>query len=130
MQSDPARRTRGMQKFAEIMGHPVEQMEKNFRDLAPDLGTFILETVFGDVYQDGTLDNRTRMIVNVAALTAMGTAAPQLRNYLNAALRAGVSRQQLVAIMVQLAAFAGLPAAINGVTACREVFAAADGAKT
>ena len=129
MQSDPARRARGIEKFAEIMGHPVEQMEKNFRDLAPDLATFILETVFGDVYQDNTLDNRTRMIVNVAALTAMGTAQPQLRNYLNAALRAGVSRQQLVAIMVQLAAFAGLPAAINGVAACREVFAAADGAK-
>ncbi len=129
MQSDPARRARGAKKFAEIMGHPSEQMEKNFTDLAPDLATFILESVFGDVYQDATLDNRTRMIVNVAALTAMGTAQPQLRNYLNAALRAGVSRQELVAIMVQLAAFAGVPAAINGVAACREVFAAADGGK-
>lgn len=129
MQSDPARRARGAKKFTEIMGQPAEQLERNFADLAPDLGTFILETVFGDVYQDPVLDNRTRMIANVAALTALGTAAPQLRNYLGAALRAGVSRQELVAIMVQLAAFAGLPAAINGVAACREVFAAADGAK-
>lgn len=130
MQSDPARRARGAKKFSEIMGHPAEQLERNFADLAPDLATFVLETVFGDIYQDPVLDTRTRMIANVAALTALGTAAPQLRNYLNAALRAGVSRQELVAIMVQLAAFAGLPAALNGITACREVFAAADGAKT
>lgn len=128
MPSDPARRDRGAKKYTEIMGQPAEQFERNFAD-APELGSFILENVFGGLYQDPVLDNRTRMIVNVAALAALGTAAPQLRNYLNGALRNGVSRPELIAIMTQLAAFAGVPAAINGVNACREVFAAADGAK-
>jgi 4-carboxymuconolactone decarboxylase len=128
MQSDPNRRAKGAAKYAEIMGRPAEDFERNFAD-APALGTFILENVFGGVYQDPTLDNRTRMIVNVAALTALGTAQPQLKNYIGGALRCGVSRQELIAIMVQLAGFAGVPAAINGVTACREVFAAQDGAK-
>ena len=128
MQSDPARRARGAQKYTEIMGQPAENLERNFAD-APALGTFILENVFGGVYQDPTLDNRTRMIVNVAALAALGTAAPQLRNYIGGALRCGVKREELIAIMVQLAAFAGVPAAINGVAACRDVFAAQDGKK-
>lgn len=128
MQSDPARRARGAQKFTEIMGQPAEALERNFTD-APALGTFILENVFGGVYQDPVLDNRTRMIVNVAALTALGNAAPQLRNYIGGALRNGVKREELIAIMVQLAAFVGVPAAINGVAACREVFAAQDAKK-
>lgn len=128
MPSDPARRARGAQKYAEIMGQPAENLERNFAD-APELAEFILENVFGGVYQNPVLDNRTRMIINVAALAALGTAAPQLKNYINGALRNAVTREQLIAIMVQIAAFAGVPAGINGVMACREVFAAADAKK-
>ncbi len=129
MPSDPARRARGAQKIMELMGHPAEQLERGFADIAPELGTYILENVFGGIYQDPVLDNRTRMVVNVAVLAALGTAAPQLKNYIGGALRNGVTREQLAAIMLQVAAFAGIPAGINGVAACREVFAAQDAKK-
>ncbi len=129
MQSDPARRERGTKKFMEVMGQTPEQLERGFADLAPGVATFILETIYGEIYQSPTLDNRTRQIVTVAALATLGTAGPQLRNHINAALRTGVSRQELVEIMMQLLPFVGVPAAINGVAACREVFAAADGKK-
>ena len=127
--ADPERRARGAKRYTEIMGQPVENLERGFSDIAPDMATWLLENVFGGLYQDHTIDVRTRMIVNVAALAALGNAAPQLRNYLNGALRNGVSREQLVAIMLQVGAFAGAPAGINGIAACREVFQAADAAK-
>lgn len=129
MPSDPNRRALGAKKIMELMGHPAEQLERGFADIAPELGTYILENVFGGVYQDPVLDNRTRMIVNVAALAALGTAAPQLKNYIGGALKNGVSREQLAAIMLQVAVFAGVPAGINGVAACREVFQAQDAKK-
>ena len=71
-------------------------------------------------------DSRTRQIVTVAALATQGNAAPQLRTHIGGALRCGVTRQELVEIMMQLVPYVGVAAAINGVAACREVFATAD----
>jgi 4-carboxymuconolactone decarboxylase len=86
----------------------------------------VLETIYGEIYQNPALDSRTRQIVTVTALATFGTAAPQLRTHIGGALRCGVTREHLVEIMMQLAPFAGVAAAINGVAACREVFSAAD----
>jgi 4-carboxymuconolactone decarboxylase len=61
-----------------------------------------------------------------AALASLGTAAPQLRTHIGGVLRCGVTREELVEIMMQLVPYVGVAAAINGVAACREVFAAAD----
>jgi 4-carboxymuconolactone decarboxylase len=126
MQSDPERRARGAQKIGEILGQTPEQVERSLSDVAPQLATFVLETIYGEIYQNPALDSRTRQIVTVTALATLGTAAPQLRTHIGGALRCGVTREQLVEIMMQLAPFAGVAAAINGVAACREVFSAAD----
>ena len=126
MQSDPQRRARGAQKIGEILGQTPEQVERSLGDVAPQLATYVLETIYGEIYQSRALDARTRQIVTVAALATLGTAAPQLRTHIGGALRCGVTREELVEIMMQLAPFAGVAVAINGVAACREVFSAAD----
>jgi 4-carboxymuconolactone decarboxylase len=126
MQSDPERRARGAQKLGEILGQTTDQVERSLGDVAPQLATYVLETIYGEIYQSETLDARTRQIVTVAALATLGTAAPQLRTHIGGALRCGVTRDELVEIMMQIAPFVGIAAAINGVAACREVFAAAD----
>lgn len=126
MQSDPKRRALGAQKIAEILGQTPEQVERSLGDVAPQMATYVLETIYGEIYQNETLDSRTRQIVTVAALATLGTAAPQLRTHIGGALRCGVTRKELVEIMMQLVPYVGAAAAINGVAACREVFAAAD----
>jgi 4-carboxymuconolactone decarboxylase len=126
MQTDPTRRARGAKKIGEILGQTPEQVEASLGDLAPQLATYVLETIYGEVYQSGTLDSRTRQIVTVAALATLGTAAPQLRTHIGGALRCGISREELVEIMMQLVPYVGVAAAINGVAACREVFAIQD----
>jgi len=126
MESDPIRRARGAEKIGEILGQPPEQVERNLGDIAPGLATYVLETIFGGIYQSPVLDSRTRQIVTVAALATLGTAAPQLRTHIHGALRCGVSRDELVEIMMQIVPYVGVAAAINGVSACREVFAAED----
>ena len=126
MQSEPQRRARGAQKIGEILGQTPDQVERSLGDIAPQLTTYVLETVYGEIYQSPTLDSRTRQIVTVAALATLGSAAPQLRTHIGGALRCGVTREELVEIMMQLVPYVGVAAAINGVVACREAFAAAD----
>lgn len=129
MKSDPARRARGAQKIGEILGQAPEQVERNLGDIAPQLATYILETIYGEIYQSPTLDSKTRQIVTVAALATLatlGTAGPQLRTHIGGALRCGASREELVEVMMQLVPYVGVAAAINGVSACRDVFTAED----
>ena len=126
MQSDPQRRARGTQKIGEILGQTPDQVDGSLGDVAPQLATYVLETIYGEIYQNPMLDSRTRQIVTVAALATLGSAAPQLRTRIGGAVRCGVTREELIEIMMQLVPYVGVAAAINGVAACREVFAAAD----
>jgi len=124
MPSDAQRRERGAQKIGEILGQTPEQVERSLGDVAPQLATYVLETIYGEIYQNPTLDSRARQIVTVAALATLGTAAPQLRTHIGGALRCGVTREELIEIMMQLVPYVGVATAINGVAACREVFGA------
>jgi 4-carboxymuconolactone decarboxylase len=126
MHSDPERRARGGKKLGEILGQTPDQVERSLGDVAPQLATYVIEIIYGEIYQSEVLDSRTRQIVTVAALATQGNAAPQLRTHIGGALRCGVTREELIEIMMQLVPYVGVAAAINGVAACREVFAAAD----
>src|ERR1700694_3621777 len=108
MQSDPERRARGAQKLGEILGQTPDQVDRSLGDVAPQLATYVLETIYGEIYQSETLDSRTRQIVTVAALATLGTAAPQLRTHIGGALRCGVTREELVGIMMQLGSYVGV----------------------
>src|ERR1700709_2556884 len=99
MQSDPQRRARGAQKLGEILGQTPDQVDRSLGDLAPQLATYVLETIYGEVYQSEVLDSRTRQIVTVAALATLGTAAPQLRTHIGGALRARGTRGEMGEIM-------------------------------
>jgi 4-carboxymuconolactone decarboxylase len=62
----------------------------------------------------------------VAALTALGNAAPQLKVHIHGALNVGCSREEVIEITMQMAVYAGFPAALNGLFAAKEVFAGID----
>jgi 4-carboxymuconolactone decarboxylase len=126
MQSESNIRQRGAQKIGEILGQSAEDVEKSLGDISPDLATYVLEVVYGRIYQSPILDNKTRQIITVTSLATTGTASAQLRTHIGGAIRCGVTREQLVELMLQLVSYAGLPAAINGLAACRDVFAAQD----
>lgn len=70
------------------------------------------------------LDLRTREMLTVSALMAMGTAPGQLEFHIRAALNVGVTREEIVEILLQIAVYAGVPACMNGIAAARKAFAA------
>lgn len=112
----------GWEKLREIDGHAGEKVIASLQDVCPDLARFVIEFGFGDVISRPGLDLKSREIATVAALTALGTAAPQLAVHINAALNVGCSREEVVETILQMAVYAGFPAAINGMLVAKSVF--------
>ena len=117
---------RGWEKLKEVDGEAGEKVIASLEDIAPDLGRFTIEFPFGDIYTRPDLDLRSREIAVVAALTALGTAAPQLKVHIHGALNVGVTREEVVGIITMMAVYAGFPAALTGMAVAKEVFAERD----
>lgn len=119
---EETRYERGLRKLAEIDGTAGEQVIASLADIAPDFARYLIEFPFGDIYARPGLDGKSREIATVAALTALGTAGPQLRVHIHAALNVGCTEQEVVETIMQMAVYAGFPAALNGLFAARDVF--------
>ena len=118
---------RGLAKLWEIDGEAGERVLAGLDDIAPDFARYLIEFPFGDIYSRPGLDLKSREIAVVAALTALGNAAPQLKVHIQGALNVGVTRAEVVETIMQMAVYAGFPASLNGLAAAREVFAQGDG---
>ncbi|ABL70329.1 MULTISPECIES: carboxymuconolactone decarboxylase family protein [Paracoccus] len=89
----------------------------------------VAETVvghgMGEVYAREGLDLKTRLLVTVGALAAMGgQTRPQLKVNVASALRAGASAREICEAIFQMHLYGGMPAAINALNAAIEVFEA------
>jgi len=115
---------RGRRALAEIDGEAGHKIVAALADIAPDFATYLLEFPFGDIYLRPGLDLRSREIATIAALAAMGNATPQLKLHIEAGLNVGLSREEIVEILMHMVIYAGFPAALNGLFAAKEVFAA------
>jgi 4-carboxymuconolactone decarboxylase len=115
---------RGLARLNEIDGNQGQQVVDRLSAISPDFARMLVEFPFGDVYSRPGLDLKTREIATVAALTAMGNAAPQLKVHIHAALNVGCTREEIIETIIQMAVYAGFPAALNGLFAAEEVFAA------
>lgn len=115
---------RGLRSLARVDGRVGEKVVERQSRIAPDFARYLVEFPFGDIYDRPGLDLRSRQIATIAALTALGTAAPQLKVHIEAGLNVGLSRDEIVEILMQMAVYAGFPAALNGLFAAEEVFAA------
>ncbi|MFV0457601.1 MAG: carboxymuconolactone decarboxylase family protein [Actinomycetales bacterium] len=124
-QNDPApdRYQHGWDVLSEVDGHAGHAVINSLADIAPDLARYLIEFAFGDVYPRPGLDLRRREIVTVAACSALGTVTPQLKVHIHGLLNVGGTREELLEILIQMAVYAGFPAALNAITAAREVLA-------
>ncbi|MER5890125.1 carboxymuconolactone decarboxylase family protein [Streptomyces sp. NPDC001941] len=115
---------RGSAVLAEIAGPQGPALLNSLAGIAPDLARLTIEFGYGDIYTRPGLTLPQRQIVNVAALTALGHAAPQLRFHIDGALNVGVGAAQVVETIVHMSVYAGFPAALNGLAVARQAFEA------
>jgi 4-carboxymuconolactone decarboxylase len=91
-----------------------------------DLGRSIIEYVYGDIYLRPGLSLRDRELAAVATLVALGRSS-QIPQHLRAALKAGVTPNELREVIMQTAAIAGFPPAMNAMSTLKSVLAESDG---
>ena len=92
-----------------------------YSDIAPALGDYTDNVLFGEVWERPGLSKRDRSLITVATLIA-GYRTNELPHHLKRALENGVTRDELVEVIMHLAFYAGWPAANTAVTIARQVF--------
>jgi 4-carboxymuconolactone decarboxylase len=118
---------RGRRMFERSTGGSAQAFIDGIAAVAPDFGPLILEWEFADVYSRNTIDLKTREIVILAACAALGaTGADAVKMHVKAALRAGVTREQIAEILMQVGFAAGLPAALCAIGTVKAAFAEMD----
>ncbi|MEJ2148765.1 MAG: carboxymuconolactone decarboxylase family protein [Chloroflexota bacterium] len=119
MPNEETRFERGLARLAEVDGKAGEEVVEPLGDL----GRYIVEFAFGDIYSREGLSLREREIATVAMLTAMGGREPQLRVHLGAALNIGLTAEEVEEVIIQTIPYAGFPTAINALTLPKAVLA-------
>ena len=112
----------GWQMLKKIDGEAGEKVIESLQDIAPDLARYVIEFPFGDIFSRPSLDLKSREIATIAALTALGNAQPQLKVHIQAALNVGCTAEEIVEVIMQMAVYAGFPAALNGMAVAKQLF--------
>ena len=114
--------TRGHALREQLMGVQDQGGYVNaLTDLAPDLRRLTLQFGFGEIFFRPGLDLKARVVCSTAALTALRADA-QLRNFLQAGPRIGLSKEEVVEVLIQTGGYAGYPAALNAISLAAEVW--------
>ncbi len=113
---------RGWKKFEEIHGPVAKATRESLKDISPELSRFVTEWAFGEIYTRPGLDLKTRQMLTVASLVTLGNAPLQLKSHIKGALNVGCTQQEIVEVILQMAIYAGFPAAMNAMYAAKEVF--------
>ncbi|WP_116135302.1 carboxymuconolactone decarboxylase family protein [Trinickia diaoshuihuensis] len=111
---------RGLERIAEL-DDDVDKRVERLNGIHPDLGRYVIEFGFGEILSRSGLTLQQRELSTVAALTAMGAIA-QLKVHVAASLKVGLSRGEIAETIIQMAFYAGFPAALNAMNAAKEVF--------
>jgi 4-carboxymuconolactone decarboxylase len=121
--SDEDRHERGRRTYERVSGGTADEAMRQIAEIAPDFAHMTIDFAFGDVWsRDEQLDLRSRAIATVATLAALGR-QPQLAIHIANARRLGLTREELVEVMTQVAVYAGWPAAVSGLATAADVFA-------
>lgn len=113
---------KGWKKFEEIHGPIAKATRESLKDVSPELSRFVTEFAFGEIYTRPGLDLKTRQMLTVASLVTLGNAPLQLKSHIKGALNVGCTQQEIVEVILQMAVYAGFPAAMNAMYAAKEVF--------
>ncbi len=120
------RRRHGLDVLESIDGAAGTRVIESLAAISPGLAHHVAAFAFGDVYDRPGLDPRSRQLVTLGVLTALGGCEPQLRVHLRAALNVGLTRSEVVEALLHSAVYAGFPRALNATAVAESVFTEID----
>ena len=116
------RTQRGAELLDRMLGaEQAEQTREAWREISPDFEGYVVEFLAGEIWSRQKLDLRTKSLVTIAAVAAMGrTLALELN--IRMALNNGATQQEVVETILHIAPYAGFPAAWEGLAMAANVF--------
>lgn len=99
----------GAEKLKEIDGIGGENVIQSLQDIAPDVGKYIMEFAFGDVYTRPELSMQEREMITITSLLTTGGCEPQLEVHINGSLNVGLSPEKIIETFIQCIPYTGFP---------------------
>lgn len=122
-QTQPGERfQRGWQRLMEVDAEGGERVIESLKGVAPDLGRYVVEFAFGEIYRRSGLDLRQRQLVTISALTTLGGVEPQLEVHVNAGLNVGLTAPEIVEAILHCIPYTGFPRVLNAIFVANRVF--------
>jgi 4-carboxymuconolactone decarboxylase len=113
---------KGMRVRKEVLGvEHVERATARVTDFDADFQRFITETAWGSLWARPDLDRRTRSLVTIAILAALGR--EELALHLRASQNTGVDPHEIAEVLMHVAVYAGVPAANSAFATAKKEFA-------
>ena len=113
---------KGIEITRQLWGDRAGGQELPAQKLAPEFFGLVAQFCFGMFWARPGLALRDRSLCTVAQLAALGR-LDELKGHLHGALRIGITREELIEVLMQTACYAGVPAAVNALNAAAEVLA-------
>jgi 4-carboxymuconolactone decarboxylase len=111
----------GMRVRREVLGDPhVDRAEARKTDFTADFQDFITRYAWGEIWTRPLLDRRTRSCVTLTALVAGGH-LEELAMHVRAAVRNGLSADEIKEVLLQTAVYCGVPAANSAFAVAQRV---------
>lgn len=112
----------GWDKLAEVDGETGDKVIQALSDIAPDVGKYVIEFAFGDIYTRPNLTLQEREIVTISSLLTLGGCENQLRVHIQGAINVGLSAQKIVEVFIQAIPYTGFPKVLNALFVAKAVF--------
>lgn len=112
----------GMENLKKIDGAGGEAVIQSLEDISPDLGQYIVEFAFGDIYARSGLALQEREMVTLASLLTAGGCEAQLEVHISATLHVGLSQEKIVEIFLQCIPYTGFPKVLNAISVVKRLF--------
>ena len=120
---ESARFKRGAERLNEVDGKGGAHVIASLDGIAPDLGKYIIEFAFGDVYCRDGLSLQEREIITITSLLTAGGCEPQLEVHINGSLNVGISPEKVIETFIQCIPYTGFPKVLNAVNVAKKIFA-------
>lgn len=106
----------------DILGKDADMIMDGFRKISPDFAEYIMQIIFGDLYQREGLTDKDRELAVVANLIGQGKVGFPLRVHIGGMLNVGWTEQEVIESLILLIGYVGFPSIVEAMKTAQEVF--------
>ncbi|SDM44664.1 carboxymuconolactone decarboxylase family protein [Sediminibacillus halophilus] len=112
----------GWGNIEEIAGDNGVKVMKEVQNFSPRFAKLALEFGYVDLYSDNTLDLKQRALITLSSLISQGEQGTDLTFHYRVALRAGVSKDEILELIIHCSGYAGFPKAMTALFIFKETY--------